>query len=61
MVGPIVQDGHSSRTQIQETLSNDAMKDEKDSTAPEPKKPFFLKRLWDKLGLNVGVVLTMVK
>ena len=61
MAGSVVQDGHSSRNQNQEAFLKDAMKDDKDSTATEPKSPFFLRRLWDKLGLNIGLVLTMIK
>ncbi len=62
MAASNVQDGHSPRARSREAPSDDLAKDdEEDNAAANPKKAFFLKRLWDKLGLNIGLVLTMVK
>ena len=57
----IQQDGHSSRAQVQEMPLKDLSKDEADTATAPPKKAFILKRLWDTLGLNHGMVITMVK
>ena len=61
MAGSTIQDGHPSRTQTHVTSSDDTPKDGAGSASSQPKKPFFLERLWGALRLNPGMVVAMVK